>query len=444
MLDWLDAHPEVRTIRVAAPDLNGQARGKRMPAATARKAVTDGTRFPMSVLNLDIWGEDIEDSPLVFDSGDRDGVLKPTERGFMPMPWLDAPSALLPIWMFREDGQPYPGDPRHALAQVVARYAARGLTPVVALEMEFYLVDDSGRRPQVPPSPRSGKRRIAGEILSLQALDAFDAFFTDLYDACEAMGIPAETAISEAGVGQFEINLAHVADALKAADDAWLFKLLVKGLARRHGFAATFMAKPYPEHSGNGMHMHFSVLDGNGGNIFDDGTDRGSDALLHAIAGCVAAMSASTLIMAPHANSYERMVPGAHAPTGICWAYENRTAAIRVPSGHPRARRIEHRVAGGDANPYLMIAAVLGAALNGIEDRSDPPAPITGNAYAADLPQIPTDWSAAIDAFEASTEIARIFPAEIIRNFVLTKRQECRYMAELDPTERTELYLATL
>ncbi|WP_299604113.1 glutamine synthetase family protein [uncultured Tateyamaria sp.] len=441
MHDWLVDNPEIRAIRVAAADLNGVARGKRMPVRFANKVTESGTRFPMSVLNLDIWGEDIEDSPLVMETGDRDGVLRPTERGFVPMPWLNTPTGLLPIWMFHEDGQPFMGDPRHALAAVQNRFAAKGLTPVVAIELEFFLIDDTGSRLRVPPSPRSGKRRVAGEILSMRTLDAFDDFFTELYDACEAMDIPADTAISESGLGQFEINLMHQADALKAADDAWLFKMLVKGLARKHGFAASFMAKPYPDYAGNGLHMHFSVLDKDGKNIFDDGGEAGTDALRHAVQGCLAAMPGSMLIFAPHANSYARLVPGAHAPTGIAWAYENRTAAIRIPSGPSAARRIEHRVAGGDVNPYLSIAAVLGAALNGMEDAQDPPAPITGNAYAQDLEQVPSTWEDAMAAFADSPHIARIFDAELIRNMDMTKRQEARYMAELTPDEQTEIYL---
>lgn len=445
MNNWLRKNPRVRTFRVAASDLNGQPRGKRIPARFAERVTKEGTRFPMSVLNLDIWGEDIDDSPLVLDSGDRDGVLKPTERGFMPMPWLETPTGLLPIWMYHEDGRPYDGDPRHALRAVVDRYSERGLTPVVAVELEFFLIDDSGRQLQVPVSPRSGKRRQAGEILSLRALDQWDRFFTDLYDACEEMDIPADTAISEAGLGQFEINLMHQEDALRAADDAWLFKMLVKGLARKHGFAASFMAKPYEDYSGSGLHMHFSVLDKNGANIFDDGSEKGSGLLRHAVAGCLNAMAGSTLIFAPHANSYDRMVPGSHAPTAICWGYENRTAALRIPSGSPSARRIEHRVAGGDVNPYLTIAAVLGAALNGIEDGEDPKSePITGNAYKLDAPHIPGDWKTAIDMFEASPEVKRIFAPDLIRNLVLTKRQELHYMQELSPTEQVEIYLDTV
>ncbi len=443
-LNWLRKNPQVRTIRVAAADLNGQPRGKRVPTRFADSVVANGTRFPVSSLNLDIWGEDIDDSPLVYDNGDADGVLKPTERGFMPMPWLEAPTALLPIWMFREDGRPYEGDPRHALRAVVDRYKALGLTPVVAMELEFYLIDDSGKSLQVPVSPRSGKRRKAAEILSIRALDAFDTFFTDLYDACEAMDIPADTAISEAGLGQFELNLMHQEDALRAADDAWLFKMLVKGMARRHGFAASFMAKPYEDYAGSGLHTHFSVLDSDGRNIFDDGGPQGTDTLRHAVGGCLAAMRDSTLIFAPHLNSYERLAGGSHAPSGISWAYENRTSAIRIPSGSHKARRIEHRVAGGDVNPYLLLTAILGAALWGIENEIEPAAPITGNAYALDLPRMAESWGEAIEAFEQSSIVPQFFSPDIIRNFLSTKKQEMHYMGELEPNEQVEIYLDTV
>ncbi len=444
MNTWLSEHPEIRNIRAAVSDLNGQARGKRMPARFGDKLLSEGSRMPMSVLNVDIWGDDIEDSPLVFASGDADGVLKPTERGFVPMPWLATPTALLPMWMFLDDGTPFAGDPRHALKLVLDRYAALGWTPVVATELEFYLIDDAGDALQPPPSPRSGKRRLGGEVLSLRALDAFDGFFTELYDACETMDIPAEAAISEGGMGQYEINLSHSPDALKAADDAWLFKLLVRGLARKHGFAASFMAKPYAEEAGTGLHTHFSVLDAEGRNIFDDGGEAGTALLHHAIAGCLAAMSASTLVFAPHGNSYDRFMPGSHAPTGIAWGYENRTTAIRVPAGDPKARRIEHRVAGGDINPYLMLSVVLGAALLGIEDKLKAPAPVKSSAYEAKLAQLPTRWDDAIAAFESDMLTPRLLPKQLIRNYVMTKKQEAQYYAELSPAERIDLYLDTV
>ena len=443
-MSWLHDHPEVRNVRCGAADLNGQARGKRVPRRFAEKLETEGTRFPLSVLNLDIWGEDIDASPMVFETGDPDGLLLPTERGYVPMPWLSSPSALIPVWMHNEDGTPFPGDPRHALANVVARYKALGLTPVAATEMEFYLIDDSGREIKQPRSPLSGKRRPGAEILSLRALDAFDDFFNDLYDACELMDIPAEAAISEAGTGQFEVNLEHVPNALKAADDAWLFKMLVRGIARNHGMAASFMAKPYDDYAGNGLHTHFSIIDDAGNNLMANGTFEGSEMLENAIAGCLQGIPDLALIFAPHGNSYERLVPNSHAPTGICWAYENRTASIRVPGGSLKARRVEHRVAGGDVNPYLFLAAVLGSALIGIEDNLKPGPPITGNAYDQDLPQIPTTWIEAIEAFDASPIARRIFDPMLVDNFVLTKRQELQNFQKLTPEEQVNLYLDTV
>ncbi|KUJ85614.1 glutamine synthetase [Ruegeria marisrubri] len=431
----------LHTFRVAACDLNGQMRGKRVPPSYAEKLDKGAVRMPFSALNVDLWGADIDGSPLVFESGDADGVLLPTDRGPVPMPWLATPTALVPMALHDDAGTPFAGDPRHALSAVLDRYAARGWSVIAATELEFTLMDASGDHPQPPLNPVT-KRRLAGEaVLSMAEMDAFDAFFTELYDGCAAMGIPAQTAISESGIGQFEINLNHQS-AMRCADDTWLFKALVRGLARKHGFAATFMAKPYANDAGNGMHVHFSVVDKDGNNVFDNGGPEGTDTLRAAVAGCLAAMPGSTLIFAPHGNSYERLVPSAHAPTGACWAYENRTAAIRIPGGAPAARRIEHRVAGGDINPYLMLAVVLGAALVGIEDAMQPPAPISGNAYEIDgLPQLAPDWAAAITAFETDPLIARILPGDLIRYMAMTKRQEIARFAERPPETHWLSYL---
>jgi len=434
---------DLSTIRLAACDLNGQMRGKRVPASYAEKLDKGAVRLPLSALNVDIRGEDIADSPLVFETGDADGVLRPTGRGPVAIPWLHAASALYPMMLYHDDGSAFAGDPRHALADVLAKFASRGWQVIAATELEFYLVDDQSSPIAPPRDPHNGKRLHTADVLSLDALDTFDAFFTDLYAAAETMGIPAQAAISESGLGQFEINLAH-GDALRAADDAWLFKALIKGMARKHRMAASFMAKPYAQEAGNGLHVHFSLVDGAGRNLFDDGTDKGAPLLLNAIAGCLNAMADSTLIFAPHANSYTRFLPGQHAPTGVGWAYENRTAAIRVPGGAPAARRIEHRVAGGDVNPYLLLATILGAAWVGIEDDLTPPAPLTGNAYEADLDRLADDWQSAVRAFGTSDMIARILPRELIRNLVLTKQQEMRKILPLPEAVRTELYLETV
>ena len=430
------------TIRIALPDLNGTARGKRLPAATTDKVEAGEMRMPMSVCNLDIFGRDIEDSPLVFATGDADGQLVPTGRGPVPMPWLPRAETLYPMMMWK-DGAPFAGDPRAALVAVVERYAARGLEPICATELEFTLFDGESDPPEAPRDPVTGRRLRHADITGLDALDRFSGFFDDLYDGADAMGIPAQAAISEAGTAQFEVDLAH-ASALRAADDAWLFKMLVKGTARRHGMAATFMAKPNEEDAGNGLHVHCSVLDRDGSNIFDDGGPGGTPALEHAIMGCLSAMADSTLIFAPHPGSYARLVPGAHAPTGIAWAHDNRTAAIRVPDSAPVARRIEHRVAGGDANPYLLLAAVLGAMLDGLTQAKSPPPPITGNAYALDLPRIPDDWDTAIARFAEGALPSRIFAPMLIDNMIRTKRQEQAATQGMDHEELTRLYLNRL
>lgn len=431
------------TIRIAACDLNGQARGKRVPESYLEKLDKGAARMPLSALNVDLSGADIEASPLLFQTGDADGVLIPTGRGPVPMPWLASPSMLVPMGMTHDDGTPFEGCPRRALARVLERYAARGWTPIVATELEFYLVDDSGAAP-LPPAPPGRTARLDGDgILSLATLDAFDALFSDLYAGAEAMGIPAQAAIAESGVSQFEVNLSHQ-DAMRAADDAWLFRMLVKGMARKHGMAATFMAKPFPEAAGTGLHLHVSLVDSAGRNVFDNGGAKGNDALRSAVAGCLAALPASTLVFAPHASSYDRFVDDSHAPTTAAWGYENRTAALRIPGGDPQARRFEHRVAGGDTNPYLLIAAVLGAALAGIEDGLAPPPPVTGNAYAEDLPRLAPDLPAAVEAFKTSPWTPRLFHADLTRNLILTKRQEITRFGDLTGTDRTRLYLETV
>lgn len=434
---------QFQTFRVAACDLNGRMRGKRLPASHASKLADGSVRMPLSSLNVDVFGADIENSPLVFESGDIDGRLMPTNRGPVPLPWLDVPQGLVPMVLHNDDGTPFAGDPRHALERVLDRFAARGWTVDAATELEFTLVDDSGRSLKTVRDPRSGRRMSAPGILSLGQMDAFDEFLSALYSAGAEMEIPVETAVSEAGIGQFELTLHHQT-ALRAADDTWLFKTMIKGLARKHGFVATFMAKPFEDDTGNGMHMHFSVLDAGGRNVFNDGTDAGTDLMRAAVAGCIAAMPPSSLIFAPNANSYTRLVPGAHAPTGAGWGYENRTVAIRIPGGPPAARRIEHRVAGGDINPYLSFAAILGAAITGIEEGMTPPPPITGNAYEVDLPQLAPDWQSAIDIFESDPMIARIFDAELIRNLVMTKRQELARMAEIPEEHHWKTYLDTV
>lgn len=428
-LEWIAAQPDLSGVRAAICDLNGILRGKRMPVSEARKALEGGLRMALSLSAMDVWGNDIEDNPIVYQTGDADGLTAWTGRPILPVSWTPRPTALVPLWFSNPDGSPYLVDPRRALAAVVERFAAQGLTPVVATELEFYLVDPTTERPVGPKSPVTGRRLDSDAAMDLDELDAFDSFFTDVYAACQAQGIPADTAISENGVGQFEINLLHTADVLKAADDALFFKRAVKGIARKHGFAACFMAKPYGRGAGNGLHVHFSLLDREGRNLFDDGTDSGTEMMRHAVGGMLSGMAESTLVFAPHFNSYRRLRPNSYAPTALAWGYETRMVAVRIPGGAPQARRIEHRVAGADANPYLVLAAILGAALTGIERQIDPGAPRKSDADGEDLQRLPADWRAAIGAFEQGNLLPDIFARDLRTAFLACKRQELEQFA---------------
>jgi len=438
---WLDAHRDIRSLRAAVCDLNGVMRGKRIPLEQAQKVLDGGLRMPLSVVGVDIWGEDIVNSPLVFATGDADGLCESTGRGILPMDWLSEPTGLIPLWLREENGAPFGGDPRRALGAIVERYRFHGFNPVVATELEFYLYDPSESRPVAPISPVTGKRLDADSVLSIDELDDFGSFFRDVYAACAAQGVPADSAIAENGIGQFEINLLHVADPLKAADDAVLFKRIVKGVARKHGFAASFMSKPYGGRSGSGLHVHFSLLDSKGHNVFDDGTDEGSIIMRHAVGGLIEAMAETTLLFAPHFNSYRRLRPGTHAPAAAAWGYENRTVAVRIPGGSNKARRIEHRVAGADANPYLVLAGILGGALIGIEREIAPPDPVTGDAYTLRLRGLPPDWASAIDTFATGAIVEATLPLMLRDMLVACKRQEMTTFAAQVTDFEFETYL---
>lgn len=426
---WLADRPDIQSIFACVCDLNGTLRGKRVPVDQAEKVVEGGMRMPLSVVGLDVWGEDIENSKLVFETGDSDGLCDFTGRDLLPITWLDRPTAMAMLWMRQENGAPFPGDPRRALGSIVDRYKALGLTPVVASELEFYVCDPSGDKPEAPCSPVTGKRLDSDGALSLDELQHFDGFLNDVYDACIEQGIPADAAISENGAGQFEINLMHVDDPLRAADDAVLFKRLVRGVARKHGFAATFMAKPYGDRAGSGFHVHFSLLNEKGENVFDNGGEEGTDIMRSAVAGLLETMQENSLTFAPHENSFRRLLPGAHAPTGVGWGYENRTVAVRIPGGSHKARRIEHRVAGADANPYLVMTSVLGGALMGIENALVPAPAIIGDAYRQDLPHLPLDWASAIEAFRRGAHVPDVFSRQLQTMLVECKTQELKRFA---------------
>ena len=429
---WLKDNPDIENVRAFTFDLNGIMRGKRLPITQLQKVIVGGIRIPLSSANLDIWGRDIADSKWVFESGDADGGSRWTGRGPLPMTWTDQNAALVPLTLTYNDGRPFDGDPRNILAAVLDKFTTRGLHPVAAFEMEFYLADPTlhdGLAPANVASPLTGAVNIRDGVLSVDDLNDYDTLLNDIYDCCRTQNVAADTAISEAGSGQFEINLLHGSDCLKVADDAMLFKQIVKGVARKHRLAASFMAKPHTDRPGNGMHVHLSVIDKRGQNIFDDGSEAGSQLMKHALAGLLAAMPESMLIFAPHHNSYRRFAIESHAPLAACWGYENRTTALRIPMGPTQQRRIEHRVAGADTNPYLVLATILAGVLTGLDQGAPPPPSTEGSAYDVNLPSLPLTWQTAYGAFAKGSVLGDLLP-DVFRHMLLDcKAQEMRRFA---------------
>ena len=443
---FLEANPHITSADLFLVDHNNIARGKRIPAASLPKAYHAGLAMPRSILTLDVWGHDVPDAGYDQNTGDGDAVCRPVPGTLRPMTWAGAHAAQLMLTMHEADGRPFPGDPRHVLAGVVARLAAHGLTPVVATELEFYLVEPTGGPdggPVPPRQPATGRRPTDPCVLTFEELEGLEPVFAAIETAARAQGIPTDTLITEHGPGQFEINLWHHPDAMLAADQAVLFKRAVKGCARAHGLAATFMAKPFGDVAGSGMHVHMSLLDAEGRNVFDDGA-AGSPLLGHAVAGLCATMRDFTAVFAPSQNSYRRLRPGAFAPTAPTWGHENRTVAVRIPNAGGPARRLEHRVAGADVNPHLALAAILAGALHGIERRLDPGPPVTGSAYGCGGPQLPASLPEALDVFAASPVARDFLGPEMVKIFALAKRQEHERLTGIVPAAEHQAYLRSV
>ena len=411
-------------------DLNGNLRGKRLPGDALNKVFDEGVKLPRSVVGFDFWGGDVPENGLVFETGDNDGVCKPVHAEPIDVPWAATDRQQMHAMMWNEDGTPFTTDPRQALKRLVDQCHERGWYPVMATELEFYLMDADAETLQkpMPPVLKDGHGRRLGmtDGYSIEELDGLEAFWKEVRETCAQQGVLADTIISELGPGQFEINLKHVKDPLAAADQAVWFKRLIKGQARKHGFSATFMAKPYADESGNGFHVHYSMLDEAGNNLFSDGGDKGSPMLQQAVAGLLKLMPECMLMFAPHLNSYRRFQDGSHAPVYACWGYENRTTAIRIPDSAPVARRLEHRVSGADANPYLVLAAVLTGALYGIDHQLEAPEPVEGDAYSTsdDSTRLPKRWDDAITALENSEAISTYISEEFVRVLAAVKRRE--------------------
>lgn len=445
---FLREHPELRTVDALFFDLCGVARGKRYPREELGKLWAQGLWIARSIYVLDALGDCPDALGLGFSDGDPDASAFPVEGTLVPVPWADPPRGQVLMRMFDGEGVPCAVEPRVLAERMLERLRTMGLRPVVAFELEFYLFAPeraSDGRPQPPLAPQSTERERSTQVYGLRELDAFGAFLEDVAEACRAQRLPASVATKEYAPGQFEINLYHVDDALRAADHCALLRHLVRGVARRHGLLASFMAKPSEHHTGNGMHVHMSLLDERGENLFAEGhgeaEGRGSVRLRQAIAGMQATLGEAMAIFAPNVNSYRRFVADAFVPVNTCWGINNRSVAFRVPSGEASARRVEHRVAGADANPYLVLAVLLASVHHGLCRELDPGPASEGNASRVADPGLPWDWASALAAMREGTLLREYLGASYVDLYCAVKRAEARRFGSVITGREYDWYL---
>ncbi|QKE65363.1 glutamine synthetase [Aquipseudomonas campi] len=424
---FLKEHPEVLFVDLLIADMNGVVRGKRIDRNSLHKVYEKGINLPASLFALDINGSTVESSGLGLDIGDADRICFPIPNTLCKEPWQKRPTAQLLMTMHELDGRPFFADPREVLRQVVAKFDEMNLTICAAFELEFYLIDQENvnGRPQPPRSPLSGKRPISTQVYLIDDLDEYVDCLQDMLEAAKEQDIPADAIVKESAPAQFEVNLHHTNDAIKACDYALLLKRLVKNIAYDHEMDTTFMAKPYPGQAGNGLHVHISLLDKTTGkNIFTTDDPLQSDLLRHAIGGILETMPASMAFLCPNVNSYRRFGAQFYVPNAPSWGIDNRTVAVRVPNGSPDSVRIEHRVAGADANPYLMMASILAGIHHGLTNKVEPGEPIEGNSYEQLEQSLPNNLRDALRELDDSAVLNQYISPDYIDIFVACKEAE--------------------
>jgi len=440
----LAAHPEIEFVDAAIADIAGNLRGKRIAAGDAAKLFESGMQIPADLHLMDIRGEMMNPQGRGFSDGDPDGTAWPIQGTAMQV-WGAEPARAQILMDIRDvRGAPLAHDPRAILERVLMRFAELDLTPVAAHELEFYLVDpkrDASGRPLPPLDPRSGARENAPSVYGLEDLDRYQGFLTALNAAVAMQRVPVSATSKEYAPGQFEANLRHQANAVMASDHAVLLRQIVKAAALRNGCQASFMAKPYPGRSGSGQHVHVSLLDKMGRNVFDDGSEQGSQYLRYSAGGLAALMPESMAYFAPNLNNYRRFAPDMFAPVNRRWGVNNRSAGLRVPSGPTSARRIEHRCAGADANPYLVMAAVLAGVHYGIANRVDPGPPATGNVSHEPDKALPVSLEDALRLLNHAKHIPDYFGAEGMSLYRETKAAELQRFRKIISAEEYEWYL---
>ncbi len=427
----LKAHPETRTMEVLVPDMHGILRGKRIQRRDFDKACDDSFWFCGGTVLLTSLGDVVDGMPYGATDGDPDIPCRLVPGTIAPVPWSSRPMAQALFRMHEVDGSNFFADPRAILERALAPLTKMRLNVTMATELEFYLLDSKAKTATAgsPRVPAFGRPQPGAQVYNPDDLYEIEAFLDDVYAWCEAQDIPADSVITEYSPGQFEINLRHVADPVLACDHAVLLKRVVKAAARKHGLVACFMAKPFAEDSGNGLHIHMSLTDRNGKNYFSHGRDTltappFSARLRYAVGGLLKLMPESTAIFAPNANSYRRLRPEMYAPVEPNWGVNHRAVAVRIPMADAKNLRFEHRVAGADANPYLVTAAVLAGVHHGLENKIDPGRMVVEGEELTLKSRIPTRWDAAIDRFARSKVLPAYLGERYCKFFIANRRFE--------------------
>jgi glutamine synthetase len=437
---FLKQHPDTRHLDAVLIDLSGNAFGKRFPATDIPKVFAGGTSICAAMQLTDIQGGCWDTFGLGFSDGDPDAPCRPIPGTLAPIPWSPEPRAqcLMQFDTPAQGGSVW-YEPRTILSSVVARFEALELKPVTAVEIEFFLIDAERTETGAPQPPRSsvtGQRVQSGNVFGMASLEAFGPVIDAIESACKAQYLPVTTISKEFGPGQFEINLAHLADPVRAADHAALLRRAVVATARAKGYDATFMSKPYATESGSGMQINLSFVDQSGRNIFDQTQPGGDSRLGNAIAGMQALLAQSMSILAPNFSAFRRFEPNQFTPVTRDWGENNRSVAFRVPASDSANRRIEHRAAGADANPYLVMAVVLAAAHHGLTAGLEPTAIGTGNMGEEADPDLPLTLWTALDRFKRADLLSEYLGARYVEAYAHVKQSEFdAFVAEILPRE---------
>ncbi len=431
------------SLDLLVPDMSGILKGKRIRPGEFEKSCKGGFVFCAGATLLTGLGEVVSGVPYGADDGDPDLNAKLVPGSIVPVPWSNKPMGQAFFRIVDEDGGDFFGDPRTVLENALKPLYKRGLKVVVATELEFYLLDANSQEARVgaPTVPGTNRVQPGTQVYNPDDLFEVEGFLDDVYDWCEVQKVPAQAAISEYAPGQFEINLHHVDDPVLACDHAVMLKRIIKAAARKHGFIACFMAKPFEEDAGSGLHIHMSLVDKNGDNYFSMGKDKlalppFSARLRNAVGGLLRLMPETTLICAPNANSYRRLRPDMFAPVEPNWGVNHRVVSIRVPESDEKNLRLEHRPAGADANPYLVMAAVAAGVHWGMKNRIDPGRMVEQGEEINPRLKIPHRWDAAIKRFERSKVLPEYLGKDYCRYFAMVRRaEEQAYHNEIPPLD---------